>query len=58
MYKDFNENDIDKSFISYQNIFTAKFLGREAIWNDISKGLFTVQSRVERRRERSDSISL
>ena len=51
MYNDFNENDIDKSFISYRNIIMAKFLGRAMIWNDISKGLFTAQSRAERRRK-------
>ena len=50
MYKGLNENDIEKSFISYGNIHTAKCFGREAIWNDISKGLFTVQSRAERPR--------
>ena len=53
MYKDFNENDIDKSFISYRNISMANFLGRAVTWNDISKGLFTVQSRAERRRKMS-----
>ena len=35
MYKGLNENDIEKSFISYGNIHSATIFGREAIWNDI-----------------------
>ena len=51
MYKDVNESDTDKSFISYRSINMTKFLGRGIIWNEISKGLFTVQNRAERRRK-------
>ena len=51
MYKDINESDTDKSFISYRSINMTKFLGRGIIWNEISKGLFTVQNRAERRRK-------
>ena len=57
MYEDFSENDIDKSYISYRNIFMAKFLGREVTWNEIAKGLFRVQNRAEKRRKMSTFCS-
>ena len=35
----------------------AKFFGREVTWNDISKGLFGMQNRVERRKKTPTSCS-